>query len=40
VGKSQLSTATVHVQNGHPRPLATVFPVVHTLYDYDERIQR
>jgi hypothetical protein len=38
VGKSELSPVTVHGRNGHPEPLATVFHVVHTLYDYYERI--
>ena len=37
VGKPDLSTEAVHRPSPLPEPFPAVFPVVHTLYDYDER---
>jgi hypothetical protein len=37
VQNGYLSTAAVHCRNGLVEPRQAVFPVVHTLYDYDER---
>ena len=38
VGNQDLSTAAVHRASPLAEPIRAVFPVVHTLYDYDERI--
>ena len=38
VGNPDLSTVAVHRADRRGEPIAAVFPVVHTLYDYDERI--
>ena len=37
VRNRSLSTAPVHGRNGPVKPSEAVFPVVHTLYDYNER---
>jgi hypothetical protein len=37
VRNRQLSTAGIHRPNGLVEPGEAVFPVVHTLYDYNER---
>ena len=34
----RFSTAAVHGENGLPMPFGSVFPVVHTPYDFYERI--
>jgi hypothetical protein len=37
VRNRHLSTAGIHRPNGLVEPDEAVFPVVHTLYDYNER---
>jgi hypothetical protein len=37
VRNSRFSTAAVHGRKGLVEPGQAVFPVVHTLYDYNER---
>ena len=37
VQNGHLSTAAVHRSNGLVEPRRAVFPVVHTLYDYDKK---
>jgi hypothetical protein len=37
VGAREFSPVPVHRRSGLPVPLQAVIPVVHTLYDYDER---
>jgi hypothetical protein len=34
----ELTPAATHRKNASFEPSAPVFPVLHTLYDYDERI--
>ena len=36
VGTRRLSTARTHRENVQPEPVGTVFPVVHTTYDFYE----
>jgi hypothetical protein len=38
VESRSFSTATVHGANPHGEPVRSVFPVVHTPYDFYERI--
>ena len=38
VENSMFSTDALHGANGHLAPIRSVFPVVHTPYDFYERI--